>query len=109
VRRFIQNGQLPPAGVVRIEEMINYFTYDYPQPVNDDPFSVKTEIAECPWNNSQVGFSRIAGQKIPVEKLPPSNLVFLIDVSALNDPFKLPLAAKRLCNAGGSVAGKRTM
>ena len=50
VRRFINEGQLPPAGAVRIEEMINYFNYNYPQPQNDDPFSINTEISNCPWN-----------------------------------------------------------
>ena len=50
VRRFINQGQLPPAGAVRIEEMINYFQYEYPQPKNGQPFSVSTEIANAPWN-----------------------------------------------------------
>ena len=50
VRRFINEGELPPAGAVRIEEIINYFTYNYPQPQNDDPFSINTEISNCPWN-----------------------------------------------------------
>src|SRR5687768_8243776 len=49
IRRILRDGNLPPAGAVRIEEMINYFDYEYPQPVNEDPFSVNTEIAECPW------------------------------------------------------------
>ena len=47
---YSNNGSMPPAGAVRIEEMINYFDYDYPQPTNEDPFSVNTEIAECPWS-----------------------------------------------------------
>src|SRR5690606_4510037 len=51
VRRFLQMNQLPPAGSVRIEEMINYFHYDYPQPTDGHPFSINTEIADCPWNN----------------------------------------------------------
>ncbi|MCH5597238.1 von Willebrand factor type A domain-containing protein [Niabella ginsengisoli] len=50
IRRFINNGQLPPAGAVRIEEMINYFTYNYPQPSNNEPFSINTEYTVCPWN-----------------------------------------------------------
>ena len=50
VRRFLNSNQLPPAGAVRIEEMINYFTYDYPQPTGKDPFSINTEISDCPWN-----------------------------------------------------------
>jgi Ca-activated chloride channel family protein len=93
VRRFIHNGQLPPAGSVRIEEMVNYFTYNYPQPVNDDPFSIQTEIAECPWNKDhRLVLVGLQGKKIPVNNLPPSNLVFLIDVSgSMQDPNKLPL------------------
>src|ERR687889_528843 len=50
VRRMLNYNQLPPAGAVRIEEMINYFTYKYPQPTGEDPFSINTEIAKCPWN-----------------------------------------------------------
>src|SRR5213076_3386939 len=50
IRRFLNNGQLPPPDAVRIEEMINYFTYDYPQPHGKDPFSITTEAAPCPWN-----------------------------------------------------------
>ena len=93
IRRFIQNGQLPPAGAVRIEELVNYFTYNYPQPVNEDPFSVHTEMAECPWNKDhRLVLVGLQGKKIAVDKLPPSNLVFLIDVSgSMQDPNKLPL------------------
>ena len=93
IRRFIQNGQLPPRDAVRIEELINYFKYDYPQPTGRHPFSVNTEVARCPWNSSNtlllVG---LQGKTIDAEKLPPSNLVFLIDVSgSMNEPNKLPL------------------
>ncbi|HYF30641.1 MAG TPA: von Willebrand factor type A domain-containing protein [Chitinophagaceae bacterium] len=93
VRRFLQVGQLPPAGAVRIEEMINYFKYDYPQPENEHPFSINTEIAECPWNNKhKLAMIGLQGKKIPVDNLPPSNLVFLIDVSgSMDQPDKLPL------------------
>lgn len=93
VRRFIQDGQMPPKDAVRVEELINYFTYDYPQPKKGDPFSVNTEISDCPWNNKhkliQIG---IQGEKIARENLPPSNLVFLIDVSgSMSSQEKLPL------------------
>jgi Ca-activated chloride channel family protein len=93
VRRFIQNGQLPPHDAVRIEELINYFKYDYPQPSGRHPFSVNTEVARCPWNSSNtlllVG---LQGKTIDLEKLPTSNLVFLIDVSgSMDEPNKLPL------------------
>jgi len=93
VRRFLQMGQLPPAGAVRIEEMINYFHYDYPQPTNEDPFSINTEMADCPWNAAhKLVLIGLQGKKIPVENLPASNLVFLIDVSgSMMEPNKLPL------------------
>jgi len=93
IRRFINNGSLPPADAVRIEEMINYFRYDYPEPEGEHPFSVYTEVAVCPWNQKhlllQVG---LRGKNIDKSSLPPSNLVFLIDVSgSMNSPNKLPL------------------
>jgi len=93
IRRFINSGQLPPADAVRIEEMINYFKYDYPEPRGEHPFSVYAEVAVCPWNYKhqllQVG---LRGKSIDKTALPPSNLVFLIDVSgSMNSPNKLPL------------------
>ena len=93
VRRFLQSGQLPPAGAVRTEEMINYFHYDYPQPKNEDPFSINTEMAACPWNPAhRLVLIGLQGKKIPVENLPASNIVFLIDVSgSMMDENKLPL------------------
>jgi Ca-activated chloride channel homolog len=93
VRRFLQMGQLPPAGAVRIEEMINYFHYDYPQPQNDLPFSINTEMGDCPWNTAhQLVLIGLQGKKIPVENLPASNIVFLIDVSgSMMEENKLPL------------------
>jgi Ca-activated chloride channel family protein len=93
VRRFLQMGQLPPAGAVRIEEMINYFHYDYPQPLNDAPFSINTEMAACPWNTDhRLVLIGLQGKKIPVENLPASNIVFLIDVSgSMMEENKLPL------------------
>jgi len=92
-RRFIQEGQLPPADAVRIEEFVNYFDYDYPQPSGSDPFSISTEIASTPWNAStklvRIG---LQGRHMEVSRLPPNNLVFLIDVSgSMNTPEKLPL------------------
>lgn len=93
IRRFLNNGQLPPDGSVRIEEMINYFNYDYPQPKGDEPFSINTAYAVCPWNTShQLVSIGLQGKKIPMENLPASNLVFLIDVSgSMESPDKLPL------------------
>lgn len=93
VRRYLNQGQLPPQGAVRIEEMINYFHYDYPQPKQGAPFSINTEISEAPWNrNHKLVLIGMQGKKIPVDNLPASNLVFLIDVSgSMATPNKLPL------------------
>lgn len=93
IRRFINMGELPPADAVRIEEMINYFKYDYPEPKGEHPFSVYTELAVCPWNNKhQLLHVGLRGKSIDKSSLPPSNLVFLIDVSgSMGDPNKLPL------------------
>jgi Ca-activated chloride channel homolog len=93
IRRFLNQGQLPPAGAIRIEEMVNYFTYQYPQPVKNEPFSINTEISDAPWNKEhKLVLIGLQGKKIPTENLPASNLVFLIDVSgSMQDPLKLPL------------------
>ena len=93
VRRFIDQGQLPPKDAVRIEEMVNYFTYEYAPPKNDAPFSIATELADCPWNEDhRLVHIGLQGKQIPTEDLPPSNLVFLIDVSgSMEYPNKLPL------------------
>ncbi|MCA1747270.1 MAG: von Willebrand factor type A domain-containing protein, partial [Bacteroidales bacterium] len=93
VRRFINMGQKPPIDAVRIEEMINYFSYDYPQPDGDHPFTVTTGFSTCPWNsNHQLLHIGLQGKAIEKENLPPSNLVFLIDVSgSMNSHNKLPL------------------
>lgn len=82
VRRMITSGQMPPKDAVRIEEMINYFTYDYPQPKGKDPFSITTETAVCPWNDKhKLVLIGLQGKVYESSKLPPANLVFLIDVS----------------------------
>ena len=98
VRRLINEGHLPTPGAVRIEEMINYFSYNYPQPTNDKPFSITTEAAPCPWNeNHQLVMIGLQGKKVDVDKLPPSNLVFLIDVSgSMQMENKLPLVKSSL-------------
>ncbi|WPD22903.1 MAG: VWA domain-containing protein [Candidatus Electrothrix scaldis] len=98
VRRFINEGRLPPVGAVRIEEMINYFSYTYPQPSDDHPFSVTTELGPSPWNDSRklvrIG---LKAKDIDKKNLPPSNLVFLIDVSgSMSDANKLPLLQKAM-------------
>lgn len=93
IRRMINNGQEIPKDAVKIEEMINYFDYDYPQPTNDAPFSINTEIAETPWNpNTRLVKIGLQGKIVPLDDIPASNLVFLIDVSgSMNHPEKLPL------------------
>ena len=93
VRRFINNGQLPPADAVRIEEMINYFKYNIPGPVNNEPVAINTELSSAPWNAKhrllRIG---LKAKTISNKNLPPSNLVFLIDVSgSMDEPNKLPL------------------
>ena len=93
VRRLLQQGNLPPAGAVRIEEMINYFKYDYSQPGGDKPFTINTEIGVCPWNlDHRLALIGLQGKNIPSANLPASNLVFLIDVSgSMQSPDKLLL------------------
>ena len=99
VRRMLKAGQLPQQDAVRIEEMINYFAYDYPLPQDKNvPFSVTTEIAPSPWNQHthllQIG---IKGQDVAKQLLPPANLVFLIDVSgSMSDANRLPLLQSAL-------------
>lgn len=93
VRRYLENGSMPPAGAVRIEEMINYFDYNYTKPDNGDPFAVITEIADCPWSpQHKLVHIGLQGKEIPVDNLPASNMVFLVDVSgSMDEPNKLPL------------------
>ena len=98
IRRMLNYNQLPPAGAVRIEEMINYFAYNYPQPTGPDPFSINTEIAACPWNEThRIVSIGLQGKKLATENLPPSNLTFLIDVSgSMENEDKLPLVKASL-------------
>ncbi len=93
IRRFIHLGQRPPKDAVRVEEMINYFDYDYAQPKGDDPFSITTEISSAPWTpQHKLVHIGLQGKNIAKDNLPPSNLVFLIDVSgSMSDENKLPL------------------
>lgn len=98
VRRFINNGQTVPKDAVRVEEMINFFKYNYPQPQDQHPFSINTEYSDCPWNsNHKLLKIGLQGKNIPTENLPASNLVFLIDVSgSMGDANKLPLLKQSL-------------
>ncbi len=93
MRRFLNYSELPPKDAVRIEELINYFRYDYPKPQGEDPFSITTDAAVCPWNKShQLVRIGLQGKTLDAQHLKPSNLVFLIDVSgSMDQPNKLPL------------------
>lgn len=93
IRRMINNGKYVNKNAVRIEEMINYFKYNYPQPKNNQPFSINTEYNDSPWNSKhkllKIG---LQGKDIPTDKLASSNFVFLIDVSgSMDEANKLPL------------------
>lgn len=92
-RRFINTNQLPPPDAVRIEELINYFNYDYEQPTGEHPFAIYTELSECPWNKGhQLIHIGLKGKELDMDQLPPSNLVFLLDVSgSMDSPNKLGL------------------
>ena len=77
VRRFLSNNSLPYKDAVRIEELINYFDYTYPQPLNGDPFSVTLEMGECPWKpNHKLMMIGIKGKEMQTNQIPPANLVF---------------------------------
>ncbi|MBF0226979.1 MAG: VWA domain-containing protein [Desulfobacterales bacterium] len=94
VRRMLNSGQLPVKDAVRVEELINYFSYDYPLPTNiEEPFKVTTQIGPTPWNkNTHILQIGIKGYNVSKDKLPPSNLVFLLDVSgSMDSPDKLGL------------------
>lgn len=93
IRRFINNNQDIPEGAVRIEEMLNYFSYDYPEPQGDSPFSTSVEISECPWNqNTKLMRIGLQTKKLDKQSMPDSNIVFLIDSSgSMESADKLPL------------------
>jgi Ca-activated chloride channel homolog len=98
VRRFIQQGQLPPPGAVRIEELVNYFPYAYPDPAGEEPIGVTTEVSRAPWNpEHQLLQVAVQGRRMDTGQLPPRNLVFLVDVSgSMAAPNKLPLLERSL-------------
>ncbi|WP_298740933.1 von Willebrand factor type A domain-containing protein [uncultured Chitinophaga sp.] len=98
VRRFLNSGQLPPADAVRVEEMINYFDYQYKAPTGPDPVAIYTDMAVCPWNTKhQLVRIALKGKTVKTEDIPASNLTFLIDVSgSMEYPNKLPLLKQAL-------------
>ncbi|MCX6582451.1 MAG: von Willebrand factor type A domain-containing protein [Candidatus Aminicenantes bacterium] len=93
IRRYLNDYRLPPKDAVRIEEMINYFEYDYPEPMGIHPFSITTKMCTCPWESSHfVLHIGVHGKSLAGDSLPLSNLVFLLDVSgSMDEPDKLPL------------------
>jgi Ca-activated chloride channel family protein len=93
VRRFLRDRQLPPKDAVRIEELINYFHFDYPAPEDGTPFSVTSHVAPCPWNREhRLVLLGLQARRLAEGQLPPRNLVFLLDVSgSMSEPRKLPL------------------
>lgn len=93
VRRFLNDGALPPPDAVRIEELVNYFPYEYAEPTGGEPFAASTEVTSCPWAPGhrllRIG---LQGKRMAAADVPPRNLVFLLDVSgSMEDPRKLPL------------------
>lgn len=98
IRRFINQGEMPPKDAVRIEEMINYFNYNYPKPTGNDPVRITTEVGICPWNKThrlvQIG---LKAREIESKNLPASNFVLLIDVSgSMFGPTRLELVKSSL-------------
>ncbi len=98
MRRFINQGQLPPKDAIRTEELVNYFSYDYAKPTGVDPVKITTEVGVCPWNEKhrlvRIG---LKAKEIPTANLPESNLVFLIDVSgSMFGPTRLDLVKSSL-------------
>ena len=108
LRRMIRNGQTIPADAVRIEELINYFHYDYEEPKEGEPFGVTMELADCPWNDqAKLLLIGLQAKKLDAQALPPSNLVFLIDVSgSMASPNKLALAQRSFMTLAESLSAK---
>lgn len=98
VRRMLNQGQLPTPNTIRAEEILNYFSYNYPEPKGEHPFSVYTEMGVCPWNQKRnLVHIGIQGRKIDMSKAPANNLVFLLDVSGSMDyANKLPLVKQSM-------------
>lgn len=108
IRRYLNYGQQVPVDAVRIEEMLNYFSYDYPEPKNGEPFSVTTEYASCPWNtDNQLLLIGLQAKEIDFSRRPASNLVFLLDISgSMYSDDKLPLVQKSFTMLAENLTGK---
>jgi Ca-activated chloride channel family protein len=108
VRRFLNRAQRPPKDAVRIEELINYFSYGYPEPRDDKPFAVTTAIAEAPWNpRHRLALIGLQARRIDASRIPPRNLVFLVDVSgSMMPPNKLPLVKGSLAMLAPNLTPK---
>jgi Ca-activated chloride channel family protein len=105
VRRFLTQGTLPPSAAVRVEELLNYFEYDYPEPRAGEPVAIYSEVGDCPWNAAHkllhVG---VRARSLASERVPPRNLVFLLDVSgSMEDEDKLPLLKKAFAALTGQL------
>jgi Ca-activated chloride channel family protein len=96
VRRFLTQGTLPPADAVRLEEMVNYFPYRYPDRAGEHPFGLVADVGACPWaDDHRLVRVALQARRVDTRELPPSNLVFLIDVSgSMQSPDKLPLVQR---------------
>ena len=108
VRRFLNLGQAPPKDAVRLEELINYFPFQYPEPRDGKPFSVTTAIGDCPWNSKhRLALVGLQARRIDAAHIPPRNLVFLIDVSgSMFDARKLPLVKASLAMLAPNLTDK---
>ncbi|MFN2427805.1 MAG: von Willebrand factor type A domain-containing protein [Candidatus Binatia bacterium] len=105
VRRFLAAGNRPPEDAVRVEELVNYFPYDYPKSGGEHPFGVRTELAPCPWKSDH-WLMRVAvrADEVGAHAMPPANLVFLVDVSgSMSDANKLPLLRTSLKMLAGQL------
>jgi Ca-activated chloride channel homolog len=108
VRQYLNQGSLPPPDAVRIEELVNYFNYSYPEPKGEHPFSITTELVNTPWNpESKLFLIGVQGKRLDYQSLKPCNLVFLIDSSgSMSDENKLPLLKKSLKLLVGALSDK---
>ncbi len=111
IRRYITNGSLPPANAVRVEECINYFSYDYDRPIGTDPIGVDVTIGDCPWSPGRyLARVSVAAQQLDLSEAPDANIVFLLDVSgSMNDTDKLPLVKSALKMLAGHLDGNDTV